>query len=354
MPQILEPVTESFEICKRHLERGFLVAFPTETVFGLGASLFSLEGIQRIFDTKGRPMTNPLIAHVSSLEMANAITDLSQKEKEIFTALTTSFWPGPLTLVVNKAAHVPLKATANQPTIALRMPRHPVALGLIETANVPLVAPSANRSGHISATHESHVLEEFKEEKELIILKDTEELLGGCYYGIESTILKIEEDTLTVLRPGSLTLEDLLEVLKKANITIREACYLNSFVTDEDTSLSSPGQLLTHYASFIPSFILKEHLDVQGILGEDLKKAALIDFEGRYEPLKPYLGWYKDLSAVGDLREASHHLFDYMRQAEGVLGLKILMLPCFDPTRPEQRALFDRIFRACSGQYIKA
>ena len=178
------------------LRAGELVAFPTETVYGLGANALDARAVQRIYAAKGRPSTSPLIVHVDSIEMARG---LAAEWPEAAEKLARAFWPGPLTLVVSKQALIPDAATAGLPSVGLRMPAHPVALALIAAAGVPLAAPSANRFTELSPTTAAHV-ERALGERVAMILDG-----GPCTVGIESTVVSVTGARPVLLRPGMIT-----------------------------------------------------------------------------------------------------------------------------------------------------
>lgn len=181
------------------LQQGGVVAFPTETVYGLGANALDVGAVRRIYELKGRPATSPLIVHVSGIEMARALSSAWPAKAE---ELALQHWPGPLTLVVPKAAIVPDEVTAGLGTVGLRMPRHPIALELIRTAGLPLAAPSANKFTELSPTTAAHVRAAFG---------DSVPVLDGgpCAVGLESTVVAVDADgSVRLLRPGMLTLTE--------------------------------------------------------------------------------------------------------------------------------------------------
>lgn len=214
------------------LKQGELVAFPTETVYGLGASIFSPQTIQKIFEVKGRPQDNPLIAHIANLSQASL---LAKDLPETFTLLAGAYFPGPLTLVVEKSEKVPDIATAGLPTIGIRMPNQQTALALIEAVGEPLVAPSANLSGLPSSTTAAHVMDDF--EGKIAAVLDG----GSCYYGIESTVLDLVSfERPTLLRPGAISKRELEETLSMP---------VDLYTTGPK---SSPGMKYRHYSPSIP------------------------------------------------------------------------------------------------------
>ncbi|MEQ8318040.1 MAG: L-threonylcarbamoyladenylate synthase [Phycisphaerales bacterium] len=210
-----------------HLGSGGLVAMPTETVYGLAAIARNADAVARVFKAKGRPATNPLIVHASTLEMAR---DCCADWPQPADVLARAFWPGPLTLVMPRASWVPDSVTAGGPTVAVRVPNHPVALALIEAAGEPLVAPSANRSGYVSPTTPEHVRSAFG--KDVFVLDG-----GPCEVGIESTVLAIDGDAVRVLRLGVIGPEE----IRVAGVPLREGERAGA------GPVASPGLLGPHY-----------------------------------------------------------------------------------------------------------
>ena len=202
MPQTVDP--GEIERGARLLRAGRLVAFPTETVYGLGANALDAEAVGRIYTVKGRPGTSPIIVHVSSMEMARTLVATWPQSAE---RLSRRFWPGPLTLVLEKQAAIPGIVTANLSTVGVRMPAHPVALALIRAAGVPVAAPSANRFTELSPTTAEHVRRSLGGAVDLILDG------GPCEVGIESTVLSLAEPTPMLLRPGGVSRTELEAVV---------------------------------------------------------------------------------------------------------------------------------------------
>jgi L-threonylcarbamoyladenylate synthase len=211
------------------LKAGELVAFPTETVYGLGANALNPLACAKIFEVKGRPQDNPLIVHVSNRAMANSLVEGWTPEAEL---CMQHFWPGPLTLVLPKSTLVPDVVTAGLTNVALRMPSHPTALRLIEAAGLPVAAPSANSSGKPSPTTGSHVWRDMKGKIPLIL--DA----GACLVGLESTVLDVSGEIPTILRPGGISREQLQAVLGEVNVD----------TPSENTAPKAPGMKYRHYA----------------------------------------------------------------------------------------------------------
>lgn len=216
------------------IRRGDLVAFPTETVYGLGANALDGKAVKKIYEAKGRPAWNPLIVHVSSREM---LADLVTSYPKDFELLAAKFMPGPLTFLLPKSDNIPAEVSAGKETVAVRMPNHPVALALIELAGVPIAAPSANRSGRTSPTSAEHVLEDLDGRIAAVIDG------GTCDVGVESTVLDLTQDPAMILRPGGVSKEEIEAVLKK-----HVAVFKGAQEGTETTSLPSPGMTLRHYA----------------------------------------------------------------------------------------------------------
>jgi L-threonylcarbamoyladenylate synthase len=225
------------------LRAGRLVVFPTETVYGLGANALDAEAVARIYAIKRRPATSPLIVHVSSLEMARSSV---ANWTEIADRLAQQFWPGPLTLVLQKQLRgpfaIPAIVTANLPTVGIRMPAHPLAQALIQSADLPLAAPSANRFTQLSPTTAQHVRASIGSEVDLILDG------GPCHVGIESTVLSLTESVPRLLRPGGISRTQLEEILGR----------INSAEKTEGGADPSPGMHPRHYSPQTPLYLVTE------------------------------------------------------------------------------------------------
>lgn len=231
------PDRREIERAAQILRDGGLVAFPTETVYGLGAHALDPKAVRKIFFVKGRPVWDPLIIHVRDLAMARP---LMKQLLPPFEALSSRFWPGPLTLVVEKAAQVPGEVTARRETVALRMPGHPVAAALLAAAGLPIAAPSANRFGRPSPTRAEHVVADLADHVDLIL--DA----GPTPLGVESTVLDLTQSPPVILRPGGVAREELEKILGD----VRVAAPVPRGVADE--GLAGPGMSLKHYAPRTP------------------------------------------------------------------------------------------------------
>jgi L-threonylcarbamoyladenylate synthase len=227
MTNIVPATPENLARAGEILRGGGIVAFPTETVYGLGADALNTAAVRKIFAAKERPDWDPLIVHVADLAMARRLT-----VQELPAALTDRFWPGPLTFVVRKAVCVPDEVTAGRTTVALRMPRHPIAQQLLAAAQCPIAAPSANKFGRPSPTRAEHVREDLGDAVELILDG------GPTEMGVESTVLDLTQSPPVILRPGGVTREQL------------GGLPLAGGVADEIAAqgLAGPGMTLRHYA----------------------------------------------------------------------------------------------------------
>lgn len=217
--------------------RGGLVAFPTETVYGLGANALDREAVLRIYAAKERPATSPLIVHIASL---GTVSDVAAEWPPAAQRLAQQFWPGPLTLVVRKARQIPGEVTAGLETVGIRMPKHPVARELIRRAGVPIAAPSANRFTHVSPTTAEHVRASLGDRIEMILDG------GPCQVGIESTVLSLAGPIPTLLRPGMLTISELAAVIGP----------LATNAVETGPGHLSPGLHLRHYSPKTPLYLL--------------------------------------------------------------------------------------------------
>lgn len=225
------PDPDTVERAAATLRAGGLVAFPTETVYGLGAHALDPAAVQRIYHAKGRPGYNPLIVHAADADAARALARAWPAEAE---RLAAAFWPGPLTLVLPKNDSVPDSVTAGLPSVALRVPAHPVAHALLRAAGIPVAAPSANRSTEVSPTTAQHVARSLGERVDVIVDG------GPCPVGIESTVLSLAGPRPTLLRPGTISVDDLRGVIGEVA--------LPSSAPDATAARPSPGMLDRHYA----------------------------------------------------------------------------------------------------------
>ncbi|OEF99888.1 threonylcarbamoyl-AMP synthase [Vulcanibacillus modesticaldus] len=227
------------EIAKR-LRQGEIIAFPTETVYGLGANALDAKAVAKIFVAKGRPSDNPLIVHIATMEqLALLVEEIDENSRK----LIEHFWPGPLTIIFKKKEMVSELVTAGLNTVAVRMPNHPIALTIIEAANLPIAAPSANRSGKPSPTTAEHVFNDLNGKIDGIVDG------GPTGVGVESTVIDLTGDVPMVLRPGGVTIEELQEVLGEVK--------LDPAIVGQKEQPRSPGMKYRHYAPTGEMWIVK-------------------------------------------------------------------------------------------------
>ena len=306
------------------LRSGGLVAFPTETVYGLGADATNPDAVARIFAAKGRPSTNPLIVHVADVEAARRCaahwSDVAQK-------LAAAWWPGPLALVVPKAPRIVDAATAGRPTVALRVPDHPLALELLRAFGGPVAAPSANKSNHVSPTTAAHVREELGDVVDLILDG------GPCSVGIESTVVDLTGPRPVILRPGGVPrreIENLVGPVEVFGGSVSPAM-----------SAASPGQHARHYAPRTPAFRFEPH-QYDRIRPTDKlgRPNGLLALSSR----RPLQGWDWMIVMASDPAAYARHLYNALRNLDAEVRTAIYVeMP---PDRPEWEAVRDRITRA--------
>lgn len=300
------------------IRRGGIVAFPTETVYGLGANVFDRLAVARVFEVKRRPTFDPLIVHVASHN------DLDQLVKEIPPSalqLIERFWPGPLTVVLIKKEEVPEIVTAGLLSIAVRMPKHPMALSLIKASGCPIAAPSANPFGYVSPTTADHVREQLEDQVDFILDG------GPCEVGVESTIISLIGNIPTLLRPGGVPLEEVESVIGRVEVHLKEE------------KIFAPGMLPRHYAPRTPILI---NWPEESLNDYEDKKIGLLAFRDPKDVLK--FSQVEVLSKTGDLREAAANLFSAIRRLD-TLDLDLILA---EPV-PEVglgRAIMDRLRRA--------
>ncbi|MBN1767055.1 MAG: threonylcarbamoyl-AMP synthase [Prolixibacteraceae bacterium] len=273
------------------LKSGELVAFPTETVYGLGADAFNARAVAKVFEVKQRPKFDPLIVHISSIDQIEELF-LQPIDEKVYR-LAEAFWPGPLTIVFNRSAIVPDIVSSGLPTVAVRMPSHPLAVELIRLAGTPLVAPSANRFGKLSPTQASHV------EKQLdgpAYLLDG----GSTDYGVESTVVLITKKGVKILRPGAVTAEELATHVKVLS-------HKNEF---DELNVPSPGMLKSHYAPRKPLYIIDKPSELNYVESDGIIIASEQD-RNLYS-----VGRVKALSKSGNLQEIAVNLFAVLHQME--------------------------------------
>jgi L-threonylcarbamoyladenylate synthase len=314
MPIPLKASAQSIEQAAALIRSGGLVAFPTETVYGLGANACDGEAVARIFEAKGRPRFNPLIVHVASRDEAERLALFNEDARR----LAEAFWPGPLTLVLPRRAEAPLSdlVSAGLPSVALRVPAHEAALALVREAGVPIAGPSANPSGRVSPTTADHVAADLGDAVDMILDG------GPCAAGVESTIVSLIGEEPLLLRAGAVARQEIEDVLGR---TIAGAAH--------DERPQAPGMLPSHYA---PHAQLR--LDAEAPRPGE----AFLAFGPRQTPGENQL----NLSESGNLREAAANLFAYLRLLDDRNTGTIAVAPI--PEHGLGEAINDRLRRAAA------
>lgn len=318
MIPILEASRANIHQAARLLKAGKLIAFPTETVYGLGANAFHADAVARIFEIKRRPRFDPLIVHIAHFQSLAQVAREVPKDAEV---LMERFWPGPLTFILPKNSALPELVTSGLPTVAVRMPSHPVALSLISLAETPVAAPSANPFGSLSPTEASQVAASLKYGIDLILDG------GHTPLGLESTIIKLEAGMIIVLRPGAVTMEDLEKATGKK-------IYIKAGQMPE-----APGGFGTHYAPRTPLYLVKPGQLPKIPKG---KRLGLLAFSKA--PKGDLFSEVRILSPSEDLTEAAKNFFSFLfwldnQRLDAIVAEEV-------PAKGLGYAILDRLRRA--------
>ena len=338
----MEYIREASEI----LKQGGLVAFPTETVYGLGGDATDKEASRKIYAAKGRPSDNPLIVHISKFSQLEAISkDLPENAKK----LADAFWPGPLTMVVNKNQVIPYETTGGLDTVAVRMPNNPVALALIEESGCMIAAPSANTSGRPSPTKASHVAQDLSGKIDAI-------LDGGAVdIGLESTIVDLTEDVVTVLRPGYINMDMLREVV--GQVRMDPGIVFNDKGTTSGAKPKAPGMRYKHYAPKGDLTIISgEEETVISTINKMTEEAeasgSKVGIIATSETADRYSGG--QVLVIGDRADEgsiAHNLYDILRQFDE-LEVDVIYSESFATPNMGQ-AIMNRLLKAAGQKTIE-
>lgn len=321
--------------CGRKLKEGKLVCFPTETVYGLGANSLDEGAVKRIFEAKGRPQDNPLIVHISNMQMLSQVSAAKDQERELLDKLSKQFWPGPLTLVTRKKPIIPSIVSCGLETVGIRMPASKISLALIGEANLPIAAPSANVSGKPSPTRAAHVIEDLMGKVDIIIDG------GDCQVGLESSVLDITTWPPCILRPGAISQEELSHIVMDIASLER---------TGEIKEAKSPGLKYRHYSP-------KAKISLYKGDEKKVRKRILADFSKSLEEgYKPYILAFDETIAFypndyvlslgprdNSLEQASK-LYAVLREFDH-LGAD-LVLAELGEEKGLGKAIMDRLYRA--------
>ena len=282
------------------LKTGKTVVFPTETVYGLGANALDPEAAKKIYEAKGRPSDNPLIVHISKKEDVDFLArNISQDAKLLMEA----FWPGPLTLILDKSDNVPIETTGGLMTVAIRMPSNPIARKLIDLAGVPIAAPSANISGRPSITSSKYLVEELCERVDAIIISEDSEI------GLESTVIDMTASTPVILRPGKIGKTEIEKILNKE-------IELDPSLKDENAAPKSPGMKYKHYSPNATVIVVTGSLDemkqkINQKLSLDKNKSDTVKVVCLEDRVSLYYGY--GISWGKNSQEAAKNLFKILR-----------------------------------------
>jgi L-threonylcarbamoyladenylate synthase len=340
MAEVLSITSENLQRAGACIRAGDLVAFPTETVYGLGANGLDAEAVARIFAAKERPAHDPIILHIAARDQ---LSDIVIDVPPIAESLIEAFWPGPLTMIFRKSARVPANISAGLDTVAVRMPNHPVALDLIRSAGLPIGAPSANTFSRPSPTTAAHVLNDLSGRVDIVLDG------GPTSIGVESTVLDVTSDPPMILRPGGVSLEALQTVIP--NIAVK-----THFVSD-DQAASSPGQLTRHYAPSAEMLLFTG--DADRVLDEMLQTGRELLQAGKRVGVLMMASDETFFADAGfevfhlgdDLAQISSRLFTGLRELE---ARRVDAILARDVSREGLGlAVWDRLLRAAEGRVIQ-
>lgn len=341
-----DPDIEALKYCGSVIREGGLVAFPTETVYGLGANAFNDAAVRSIFTAKNRPADNPLIVHISDYGMLQGVAAFNNEEEQRrLMALGEVYWPGPLTMIVGKDEQIPPAVSCGLQTVGIRMPVHPVALALIRESGVPIAAPSANSSGRPSPTKFSHVYEDMNGKVDVIIDG------GDARVGVESTVLDLVSKEPTVLRPGAVTKEDVMRVLGTC------AAYDWKGLEGKVEKPRSPGMKYRHYAPVAETtvyagsqaaVVARMQREIRSAAAKGLRVGVLATDETKklYKEAQVVLS----LGKMGDSLAHAERLFDCLRTFD-TQDVQVVFAQAVSEDGVGD-AVMNRLFRAAGGRII--
>ncbi len=325
---------EIFQRAGQILREGGLVAFPTETVYGLGANALDPTAAEKIFAAKGRPSDNPLIVHVANPQDAEAFAVTTPS----YYRLAEHFMPGPLTIILDKKSMVPDSVTGGLNTVAVRCPAHPAARRLIQAAGVPIAAPSANLSGSPSPTTAAHVAADLCGRIDMILDG------GECSIGVESTVIRLTEEGCILLRPG--------EVLPRELAAFVETVMVSPAVLDPDAAgdkPQSPGMKYRHYAPKTKLILVEDTVGFVDFVNRQAEDCGVLAYT---EDIEQFAGRkVKNLGGREDPAGQMHNLFRILREADN-MQVPVIYAP-LPPKTDEYLALYNRIIRAAGCEVIK-
>lgn len=334
---------DELEDIKKTIKSGGLVIFPTETVYGIGADATNGQAVKNIFKAKGRPQDNPLIVHISNYEMLREFTyGITDTEKTLMDA----FWPGPFTIILKSNNTLPKDVTAGLDTVGVRMPDNDIALSIIEKCNIPIAAPSANISGRPSGTNISDIFEELNDKVDIFVDG------GDTNIGIESTVVKVDNNVVNILRPGKISLEDIAAL----GFEVRLDKHVFEDVK-EGEKVESPGMKHRHYAPSVKTILL-EYTEDESVMIDILKKYISKNSDKKigilcFKEHEKYLKEYNtiNIGSINNKLELSSSIYTKLRSLEKlncdewiIEGVKRTGIGT---------AIMNRLTRACSYNILK-
>ena len=327
MAKILKPNDYNLNLCKKALEESKVIAVPTETVYGLAGNALNEDALSKIFKIKGRPLFNPLIIHVDNLKTANKYADFNDLAKK----LAKRFWPGPLTMILQKRAIVPNLVTAGLNTVAIRCPKNSTFHNLLSKLDFPLAAPSANPFGYISPTKAEHVNDSLGEKLEYIL--DGYE----CNIGIESTIIDVRnESNPKILRPGPITKEELEDITKNK--------FSNPSISPKNQKKRAPGMLKSHYSPQTALKVISHKKLYDLAMSNNSPHFAYIFNQKPVNIIDKLINIYW-LSENGNTKEIARNFYDLLRRLDKLKFRKIY-IESVKPSGGMNSALIDRLSKA--------
>lgn len=334
---------EDMDNAAKVIKDGGLVLFPTETVYGIGANAFNDDAVKNIFVAKGRAQDNPLILHIANLEM---LDEIAENISELEYKLMDSFWPGPFTIILNKKKGIANEATCGGDTVGVRMPSNRIAYELIKRAGVPIAAPSANISGRPSGTNLEDIIEELRDKVDFIIDGGESEI------GLESTVVRVIDGEIKILRPGKITKEDMIKITEHVEVDKKVMEHI-----EKDEKVLSPGMKYRHYAPKTHCTLVYSE-DNQKLVEEILKIADSNERNGKVLILSATenIDKFKDYECVdigskNNLLEISHNLFSVLRSIDKY-DAKLAIIEGVE-AEGVGLAIMNRLIRACEYDYRK-
>ena len=332
-------VNDDIKEASKIIKDGGIVLFPTETVYGIGANAFNDEAVKKIFVAKGRAQDNPLILHISDIDMLN---DIAEDITDLEYSLMDAFWPGPFTIILKKKNGIASVATCNGDTVGVRMPSNKIAHDLIKESGVPIAAPSANISGRPSGTNIKDIINELENRVDYVIDG------GETDIGLESTVVRVVDNEVKILRPGKITKEDIENIISKVTI---DKNVMGEISTGE--KVLSPGMKYKHYAPKTKARLVYSDDNNKMIntileIASKEEKVIILSFT---EDLK-YYDNYKclDIGSRNNLDEVSHKLFSLLRKIDD-MDASLAIIEGL-PLKGLGLAIMNRLIRACNHDYL--